>query len=96
MNTITLHWKTTLMGTLVLLIAAFSSIHFDSSGHLAMTTQNWFTLAGGLLAQALAMFQKDAGTTLAITPGSVTPEPVPSHEVPDAPAARAVLPEVKK
>jgi hypothetical protein len=92
MNTILTHWKTTLMGTLVLAIAAFSSIHFDSTGHLAMTPQNWVTLAGGLLAQGLAMLQKDAGTTLAITPGSATPEAVPSHELPDQPSAKAVLP----
>lgn len=40
----------------------------------------------------IGLLTQDAGTTLAILPGDSKPEVVPSHEVPDEPAATVVKP----
>jgi hypothetical protein len=43
----------------------------------------------GLAKVYIGLRMKDAGTELATVPGSSTPQVVPSHEVPDNPAAQA-------
>jgi hypothetical protein len=40
--------------------------------------------------------QQDAGEQLAYVPGEPTPQVVPSHEVPDNPADKTVLPQPEK
>jgi hypothetical protein len=97
MNTILTHWKSSLSGILTATLA--TSAAFLAPPLNTMVSAKvilWlgaFQIVGKIW---IGLISKDAGTTLAITPGSTTPEAVPSHELPDQPAARAVLPEVKK
>ena len=90
MNHILTSWKSTAVGFAVLLGVGMNAVHFDAVGHLAMTTQNWFALAGGVIAAGVAMMQQDAGVTLAQKPGQDSPEAVRSHETPNDPAATPV------
>lgn len=90
MNSLAANWKTTLQGLLTGLIGlsavapALSFLPPKQAGIL---------VSSGVIAKViLGVFQKDAGTTLAVTPASpATPIPVPSHEVPDSPSATPVV-----
>lgn len=84
------NWKSTAMGSLVLVIAASSAVHFDTSGHLAMTAKDWFTVGIGCLGQGLGLLQKDAGTVVATTPDDPTPHIEKAHELPDDKSATVV------
>ncbi|MDP9039820.1 MAG: hypothetical protein M3O02_11205 [Acidobacteriota bacterium] len=60
-DVITKDWKTTAMGSAVLAVALLSSVKFDASGHIAMTTRDWFVAVIGVLGQVIGATQKDAG-----------------------------------
>ena len=87
--------KTTLQGILSLLVIVGLSLQ---SSLLAMApsaqTQKTLTIINvslGIAKAVLGFFQQDAGTTVALVPG-VGVQTVPSHEVPDSPAAIPVIP----
>ena len=79
------NWKTSAVGLAVLILGVSASVHFDSSGHLAMTQKDWFTAFIALLAGAVGISQKDAGKMSALTPSGEVAA-VDSHEEPDDPA----------
>lgn len=98
------NWKSTAAGilsfgiaTLTTLLAYQIPMAILNPGQTKMYL--YFTIIGNVI---LALFRawiglitQDAGTTLATVPGSPTPQVVPSHEIPNQIAAKAVLPEVK-
>ena len=51
-----------------------------------------FSILGGCKLIWAAFFMKDSGSQLAKVPGSLVPQMVPSHEVPDNPAAIPIAP----
>ena len=79
------NWKTSAVGLAILIIGVSASVHFDASGHLAMTQKDWFTVFIALLAGVVSVTQKDAGKISAVTPSGEV-EAVDSHEGPDDPA----------
>jgi len=94
MTTITIptikDWKTTAAG----ILSAFIGTVGPVTAYLATTPNpNATKICGGLtLAAAIAriwlgLIQKDAGSQLALVPGSATPVDVPAHQTPDDPAA---------
>jgi hypothetical protein len=86
------HWKSTVSGFLTITLITTSVL-----ATLPQVMAHPKTLGIVLGVQALAKgymawITQDAGTQLAMVPGSATPQAVPSHEIPDQPAAKAVLP----
>jgi hypothetical protein len=76
------HWKTTVMGLIGAAIAVLMGITTVPAG------SKWIAYALAGLSALLGSIQKDAGTTEALMPGSLTPQAVPSHEDPDDPTAK--------
>jgi hypothetical protein len=91
------HPKSTAMGFLIFLITTASVVSKWASGtltgHTAATVASVCSLVGGLGAAYIGAIQQDAGKTLADVPGQPSPVMVSSHEIPDIPAAKVVLPE---
>lgn len=73
--------KTTVVGLCVLFLAAARSVHFDATGHLAMSAKDWFAVLCGAVTSVVMGGSQDAGSQLVKTPEGV--ESAPSHEVPD-------------
>jgi hypothetical protein len=95
------NWKTTFSAICSFLMVTGIFI----SGYLATITNltSWetklstaCTFGVGLLKVWIGFLQIDAGTVQALVPGSVTPQAVPSHEIPDNPADKAVAQSGKK
>lgn len=89
------NWKSTFSGILTATL-------FTTAALLAyppvLAHPRTVAILGGIQIVAkiwVSLITQDAGTTVAIVPGTPIPQAVPSHEVPDQPAAKAVLPEVK-
>lgn len=89
------NWKST--------FSAYLTIFFTVGGfattYLAMiqNPRPWEVAVAGGLTSAVGLAKLvvghltvDAGTTLAVTPGTPVPEPVASHETPNDPNAKAV------
>lgn len=72
---------TGICGLAIAIILAIYALPPKTSGAL---------IAVAVLRAVVDFSKQDAGTTLAIAPGSSTPQQVSSHEVPDDPAAVAV------
>ena len=89
------HWKSTASGFLTIALITTSTL-LGFPNVLNQRTTVILLIVQALAKAYIAVISQDAGTTLATTPGDPTPHAEPSHEVPDQPAARAVLPEVKK
>jgi hypothetical protein len=56
-------WKTTASGLMSLAIASLFAVHFDASGHFAMTPKDWFILALGFGKAAVGFVMQDAAMT---------------------------------
>jgi hypothetical protein len=87
------NWKTTLAGILSAFLAVVGPLTAYLAEHnnaTATDISGGLTVAAAIARIVLGIMQKDAGTVQAIVPGSVTPQAVPSHEVPDSPAATPV------
>jgi hypothetical protein len=87
------NWKTTVAG----LLSAFVGTIGPVTAYLATTNNpkatevcGALTCAGAVARIWIGLIQNDAGTTLAVVPGSPSPQLVPSHETPDNPAATPV------
>ena len=77
------NWKTTAQGLLslaVVLVIAYTALPQGAK---------WPAIAIALLKAAISFLQKDAGTTPAYVPGEGV-QNVPSHEIPNNPAAKPV------
>jgi hypothetical protein len=83
--------KSTVVGLCVLALAAERGVHFDASGHLAMSARDWFDVGCGVLTAAVSGLSQDAGRVKAHVPGAVETEMVPSHEEPDDPSAVVIV-----
>lgn len=53
------NWKSTAVGFCVLLVSAIHSVHFDASGHLAMTARDWFSVAAGVIGAGVGTAMED-------------------------------------
>jgi hypothetical protein len=85
MNHLLQNWKTTaqsLLSGLIGLSAVAPALSF-----LTPKQAGCLVSAGVVAKVILGVFQKDAGSTLAVEPGDPTPQIVPSHEIPNSPTA---------
>lgn len=91
------NWKSTISGILTVILATISALLALPSVQTLVSPKTLLIL-GGVSAVGkvwMALITQDAGTVIANVPGKTEPVVVPSHEVPDSPVAKAVLPEVK-
>ena len=87
--------KTTLMGYMI--GGAFVCTQ-AALWPLSPAAKAWVLSIGGTFTAAIPVighFQKDAGEMLADVPGQASPEVVPSHETPDDPNAKPIIPSSK-
>jgi hypothetical protein len=92
MATVFTHWKSSAQGILLLVVATCNIL--TQSGDLSVGTTKIVTLIGSLAFAYIALISKDSGVQVASVAGG-PPEAVSSHEVPDAPNAKAVAPSAK-
>ena len=87
------NWKSSVGGILSFVFVTLSAVSawlatLPSGTHKAAWITSGISLLSGLCRVWIALITIDAGTTQALTPQSpFVPVPVPSHEVPDSPAA---------
>lgn len=99
------NWKTTVNGVLAFLIATLTTVSgFLVAGDVttggvnagAIHVSTWvvvsINIALALCRVWVGMLQTDSGKTTAVVPGNPAPVAVPSHEVPNDPAATPVIP----
>lgn len=96
------NWKSTAAGVLSFLITTLTVVSgflgANDVGNTSSLHTHTYVVVGVTLSLALCRawvgwLQKDAGTTLAVTPQSpIVPVQVPAHEVPNDPAATPVAP----
>lgn len=55
--------KSTVIGLCVLALAAERGVHFDSAGHLLMSTRDWFEVGCGVLTAFVSGVSQDAEST---------------------------------
>src|SRR5277367_5596561 len=89
------HWKSSLGGFLTVTLATSAALmtYPPIAAHVKL-----MSILGGIQIVGkvwVSLISQDAGVVVATSPGDPTPHAEPSHEVPDAPLAKAVLPEVK-
>jgi hypothetical protein len=85
------HPRTTISGVLTFLLTGIPVLLGTGAIH-GKAAAVLFSLCGGCKLIWAAFFMKDSGSQLAQVPGSLIPQMVPSHEVPDNPAAIPVQP----
>ena len=88
------HWKTTIQGLLSFVVITGIFIQFQPLPVVPEWFKPWALDAAWFLGFAkflLAIMQKDAGTVTAVVPGIPGVQSVPSHEIPDSPAAVPVV-----
>ena len=94
MNSIFVHWKSTVSGILTVALAtigpliALPNIQTFLSPKTLMI-MGAFSVVGKVW---VSLITQDAGVVMATTPGDPTPHAEPAHEVPDSPAAKPVVP----
>lgn len=54
--------KSTVVGLCVLALAAERGVHFDETGHLAMSARDWFDVGCGVLTAIVSGVSRDAGS----------------------------------
>lgn len=88
------NWKSTVSSILTATLATSAAFLTPPLNALVSAKVILYIGAAQIIGKIwIGLIQTDAGTTLATVPGSPTPVVVPSHEIPDQPAATAVLPE---
>jgi hypothetical protein len=88
MNFLLTNWKTTVQSLLTVIIG-LSGISIPA-GALSVKQALWWAVVGSAAKVLLGLFQKDAGSVLAVTPANPTPHLESSSETPDNPAAQVV------
>lgn len=85
------HWKTTVQSWLTVIIGLPPALSaFDNL--MPPKVAIIISVSAAIAKVVLGQFQQDAGVSLAVLPGQTTPQAVPSHEVPNDPAAVPVAP----
>ncbi len=70
--------KSTVIGLCVLALAAERGVHFDATGHLAMSARDWFEVGCGVLTAVVSGFSQDAGPSQADGQPSTSASPLAS------------------
>jgi hypothetical protein len=92
-NNILTHWKSSLSGLLTATLATSAAFLAPPLNTMVPAKVVLWLGAFQIIGKIwIGLISQDAGTVLAQVPGSATPKAVPSHEIPDQPSARAVLP----
>jgi hypothetical protein len=87
------NWKSTVSSVLTATLATSAAFLTPPLNALVSPKVILYLGAAQIIGKIwIGLLQQDAGTTMAVVPGSSTPQAVPSHEVPDQPAAKVVLP----
>jgi hypothetical protein len=89
MNNALLHWKSTFSGLLTIGLIITSSL-LATPEVITKKHAAWLLVIQSVAKGWIALIQQDAGKTIATLPGNPEPKVVPSHEVPDNPAATPV------
>jgi len=84
------NWKTTANGFLSLFITTGITLQVLNSPLFGPKFNMGLVVAMAVARAWVGLLQKDAGTTLAIVPGELGVQSVPSHETPDNIAAQPV------
>lgn len=87
-NNLTVHWKTTTNGFLILVIVTCGVL--AGQNVLSSKAASIVALISALARAYVGIISMDAGTVLAKVPGNPLPQPVPSTEVPLDPKAKVV------
>jgi hypothetical protein len=87
--------KTTLNGILAFLIAAVPIVQAYPGLGISPKIIAYLSLIAGLARMAVGILQTDADLVPAMVPGSISPQNVPAHPVPDNPADKVVIPPTK-
>ena len=88
------NWKSTVSSILTATLATSAAFLAPPLNTLVSAKVILYIGAAQIIGKIwIGLIQQDAGTTLAVVPGNPEPQTVPSHEIPDQPAAKVVLPE---
>ena len=77
-------YKSTLMGLSVFFGVAANAMHFDATGHLAMTPKDWFAFVMAFGAGVVGKLMIDAGSQMVRTPDGDLKD-APAHQTPNDP-----------